>query len=120
MRWEPTTMNDTKRRIREILANCLGIEPEEIQDFDGFLELGLDSLGARRFASLVDEVARSLGNSVSVIDVFRYSNVSELADHVDSRPAAVISITVTAEQSGQVSGVLSPRVTSGTAEFGPG
>ena len=77
-------MSDVKRQIREAVASCLGIEPEEVSDSDGFLDLGLDSLSARKFADLVDGIAQELGGHVTVIDVFQYPNVSALANHVES------------------------------------
>lgn len=73
---------ETERVLAEIL--CDSFKFSEINIFDNFFELGLDSILLPKFISSVNERTES---QLAVTDVFEKSNISKLAEYIDSLKA---------------------------------
>lgn len=67
--------NEMEETLREIWGRVLGIKPEAIGMEDNFFNLGGDSIASMK--AVAD--SRRIGILVSVADVFRHSNLSDLA-----------------------------------------
>jgi len=67
--------NDTEHRIAAVWREVLGLEKVGIDD--EFFDLGGDSFKAIK-------VVRKMGNSFSVMDLFQYPTIRELAEHLAS------------------------------------
>uniref|UniRef100_UPI000D1C7C52 non-ribosomal peptide synthetase n=1 Tax=Streptomyces sp. f150 TaxID=1827699 RepID=UPI000D1C7C52 len=82
------TDTDTAALLRRLLASALRLPATEVPDDEPFLALGLDSLAA---VDLVRQLERELGTALPATLFFEYRTVAELAAHLDSTPAAVVS-----------------------------
>ncbi|MDJ1640325.1 non-ribosomal peptide synthetase/type I polyketide synthase [Streptomyces pakalii] len=82
------TGTDTAALLRRLLASALRLPATEVPDDEPFLALGLDSLAA---VDLVRQLERELGTALPATLFFEYRTVAELAAHLDSAPAAVVS-----------------------------
>ncbi len=82
------TGTDTAALLRQLLASALRLPATEVPDDEPFLALGLDSLAA---VDLVRQLERELGTTLPATLFFEYRTVAELAAHLDSTPAGVVS-----------------------------
>ncbi|WP_143667349.1 SDR family NAD(P)-dependent oxidoreductase, partial [Streptomyces sp. ms184] len=82
------TGTNTTVLLRRLLASALRLPATEVPDDEPFLALGLDSLAA---VDLVRQLERELGTPLPATLFFEYRTVAELAAHLDSTPAAVVS-----------------------------
>ncbi len=82
------TGTNTSALLRRLLAAALRRPATEVPDDEPFLALGLDSLAA---VDLVRQLERELGTALPATLFFEYRTVTELAAHLDSTPAAVVS-----------------------------
>ncbi|MGW3582928.1 amino acid adenylation domain-containing protein [Streptomyces rubiginosohelvolus] len=79
---------NTTALLRRLLASALRLPASEVPDDEPFLALGLDSLAA---VDLVRQLERELGTALPATLFFEYRTVAELAAHLDSTPAGVVS-----------------------------
>ncbi|RKP33887.1 hypothetical protein BJ085DRAFT_22401, partial [Dimargaris cristalligena] len=79
--------NLTETLIVEALSQTLGIATGDIDMYDSFFQLGGDSISAIRFSSL----CRDCGLHVSIAQIFKCSNLAELAECVAEQPSTTQS-----------------------------
>ncbi|OJJ42483.1 hypothetical protein ASPZODRAFT_137284 [Penicilliopsis zonata CBS 506.65] len=73
----PQTPNE--ERLRNLWAAVLGKEPGSVGRSDSFFRLGGDSIGAMKLVA----AARAAGFVLSVANIFRYPELSDMAEHVE-------------------------------------
>ncbi|CAD5229094.1 unnamed protein product [Bursaphelenchus okinawaensis] len=71
--------NLVKQVIRSTLSTVLKVETSRISDNDGFLELGLDSIG---MYSLASELNSKLKSTVTVVNLFEHYNIAKLSVYI--------------------------------------
>ncbi|KAA8577032.1 hypothetical protein EYC84_007048 [Monilinia fructicola] len=76
----------TEALLIELWATVLGLDNSQISPDDNFLRLGGDSIGAMRLVG----VARKIGLTISVSDVFRWPHLAELAQELDARSSTLM------------------------------
>ena len=74
-----------ERRLQELLATVLEVETDSIGLEGSFLDAGGDSIIAMKLVG----AAREQGLSLTVADIFRYSQLSNLADRISERENAI-------------------------------
>ncbi|WP_405847024.1 SDR family NAD(P)-dependent oxidoreductase [Streptomyces sp. NBC_01518] len=74
--------SDTERRLAHIWSGELGLT--ELSVHDDSLALGMDSLQMLRVAQ---RIQKAMGVRVSMVDLFRYTTIATLANHLKSRKA---------------------------------
>ncbi len=79
---ERTEFSDTERALARIWARELGLG--ELNVHDSSFALGVDSLTALRIAQSIQKI---MDLRVSMVDLFRYVTIAELAEHLDTRDA---------------------------------
>ena len=78
--WRPPA-TAIERRLQELLATVLEVETDSISFEDSFLDVGGDSIIAMQLVG----AAREQGLSLTVADIFRYPQLSDLAYHISER-----------------------------------
>ncbi|CAD5234868.1 unnamed protein product [Bursaphelenchus xylophilus] len=68
--------------IRSSLSELLKMKEEFISDNDGFLELGLDSLGMHTFSY---NLSQKFKICLTVINLFEYFNITKLTDYISQQ-----------------------------------
>ncbi|MET7622547.1 SDR family NAD(P)-dependent oxidoreductase, partial [Streptomyces sp. NPDC005408] len=79
---ESGEFSDTERTLARIWARELGLT--ELNVHDTSFALGVDSLTALRIAQSIQKI---MDIRVSMVDLFRYVTIAELAEHLDTRDA---------------------------------
>ncbi|EKV04333.1 HC-toxin synthetase [Penicillium digitatum PHI26] len=69
---------DNEKRVQQMWAHVLGLEPDVIYATDHFLRLGGDSISAMRLVGM----ARTQGFSLTVADVFDFSELERMAEKI--------------------------------------
>lgn len=77
---ESGEFSDTERALARIWARELGLA--ELNVHDTSFALGVDSLTALRIAQSIQKI---MDIRVSMVDLFRYVTIADLADHLDTR-----------------------------------
>ncbi|MET7528668.1 type I polyketide synthase [Streptomyces goshikiensis] len=81
---ESGEFSDTERALARIWARELGLA--ELNVHDTSFALGVDSLTALRIAQSIQKI---MDIRVSMVDLFRYVTIADLADHLDTRDTPV-------------------------------
>ncbi|MFF4383533.1 SDR family NAD(P)-dependent oxidoreductase [Kitasatospora sp. NPDC001547] len=79
---ESGAFTDTERALARIWARELGLT--ELNVHDTSFALGVDSLAALRIAQSIQKITDL---RVSMVDLFRYVTIADLAEHLDTRAA---------------------------------
>jgi acyl carrier protein len=73
--------SELERRLADLLREVLGVE--RVGVLDGFFQLGASSV---HMVQLNNRLRSAIGRELSIVDMFRFSNVATLAAHLATLP----------------------------------
>ena len=82
-------MTDIEISMRTILAELMGISPQQISTTATFFELGMDSFIGLRFAKKINEL---LDIEIELEWVFDYPTIQQLAQFLETHPHRQASV----------------------------